>query len=77
MLTDQRRRILPLAHLHKTGSTSNNFLHRGEQWDSDLGLYYLRARWYNPATGRFMSRDPYAGSIYDPASLHRYNYARG
>ena len=23
-----------------------------------------------------MSRDPYGGSIYDPASLHRYNYAR-
>jgi len=50
-------------------------LYRGEQFDSDLGLYYLRARWYNPATGRFMTRDPYQGSIYDPASLHRYNYA--
>ena len=37
----------------------------------------LRARWYNPVTGRFMTRDPYSGSIYDPASLHRYNYARG
>ncbi len=49
---------------------------RGERWDQDLGLYYLRARWYNPATGRFMTRDPYAGSIWDPASLHRYNYAR-
>lgn len=33
------------------------------------------ARWYNPAAGRFMSRDPYGGSIYDPASLHRHNYA--
>jgi len=42
----------------------------------DLGLYYQRARWYNPVTGRFMTRDPYAGSIYAPASLHRYNYAR-
>ena len=29
-----------------------------EQYDSDLGLYYLRARDYNPATGRFLSRDP-------------------
>jgi RHS repeat-associated protein len=32
--------------------------YRGEQYDSDLGLYYLRARYYNPATGRFLSRDP-------------------
>ncbi len=62
--------------LNQTGSTPNAYLYRGERWDQDLGLYYLRARWYNPATGRFMSRDPYAGSIWDPASLHRYNYAR-
>ena len=62
--------------LAQTGSTPNVYLYRGERWDADLGLYYLRARWYNPATGRFMSRDPYSGSIWDPASLHRYNYAR-
>jgi RHS repeat-associated protein len=60
----------------QTGTTPNAYLYRGERYDSDLGLYYLRARWYNPASGRFMSRDPYGGSIYDPASLHRYNYAR-
>ena len=60
----------------QTGTTPNAYLYRGERYDSDLGLYYLRARWYNPATGRFMTRDPYQGSIYDPASLHRYNYAR-
>jgi len=59
-----------------TGTTPNPYLYRGERYDADLGLYYLRARWYNPATGRFMTRDPYQGSIYDPASLHRYNYAR-
>ncbi len=29
-------------------------LYRGEQYDPDLGLYYLRARYYNPLTGRFM-----------------------
>jgi RHS repeat-associated protein len=52
------------------------YLYRGERYDSDLGLYYLRARWYNPVTGRFMTHDPYQGSVYDPASLHRYNYAR-
>jgi RHS repeat-associated protein len=48
--------------------------YRGEQYDSDLSLYYLRARYYNPATGRFLSRDPEDGDIADPASLHKYLY---
>jgi RHS repeat-associated protein len=61
----------------KQGTTPNNYLYRGEQYDSDLGLYYLRARYYNPATGRFMSRDPEDGVAHDPASLHKYLYANG
>jgi len=40
-------------------------------------LYYLRARYYNPNTGRFMSRDPEDGNLFDPASLHKYLYANG
>jgi len=59
-----------------TGSTPNNYLYRGEQWDSDLSLYYLRARYYNPMTGRFLSRDPVPGNLGEPATLHRYLYAR-
>jgi RHS repeat-associated protein len=51
--------------------------YRGEQYDPDLGLYYLRARYYNPLTGRFMSRDPKGGVLADPASLHKYLYANG
>ena len=61
----------------KTGTTPNNYLYRGEQFDSDLGLYYLRARYYNPATGRFLSRDPLDGNAKEPASLHKYLYANG
>ena len=38
------------------------------------GLLYLRARWYRPGTGRFLTTDPYAGSANSPASLHRYLY---
>ena len=48
-----------------------------EQYDSDLGLYYLRARYYNPATGRFLSRDPEDGKPVDPKTLHKYLYAAG
>jgi RHS repeat-associated protein len=49
----------------------------GEQYDSDLGLYHLRARYYNPYTGRFMSRDPLAGVLTDSRTLHKYLYANG
>ncbi len=61
----------------KVGTTPNNYLYRGEQFDTDLGLYYLRARYYNPATGRFVERDPLDGYINVPATLHKYLYASG
>jgi RHS repeat-associated protein len=35
------------------------------------------ARYYNPATGRFLSRDPEEGIADDPATLHKYLYANG
>jgi RHS repeat-associated protein len=60
-----------------TGTTPNNYLYRDEQWDPDLTLYYLRARWYNPKTGRFMGRDPEDGDITNPTTLHKYLYAGG
>ena len=52
-------------------------LYTGEAWDEDLGMYYLRARWYDPATGRFNRLDPYAGNIQGPQSLHKYLYCHG
>ena len=54
---------------------SNNYLYRGEQYDSDLGLYYLRARYYNLATGLFVSRDPLDGIAFMPITLRKYLYA--
>ena len=60
-----------------TGTTPNSYLYRGEQYDSDLSLYYLLARYYNPLTGRFLSRDPEDGHDWDPRSLQKYLYAGG
>src|SRR5208337_702452 len=63
--------------VNTAGSTPNVYLYRGEQYDPDLGLYYLRARYFNPTTGRFLSRDPESGRIKVPASLHKYLFAGG
>jgi RHS repeat-associated protein len=34
------------------------FQYTGRENDSETGLYYYRARYYDPATGRFLSEDP-------------------
>jgi RHS repeat-associated protein len=47
----------------------------GEQQDSESGLVYLRARYYDPRTGRFLSKDPLSGCGGSPASQHAYAYA--
>ena len=61
--------------ISSTGSTANNYRYCGEQFDSTTGLYYLRARYMDTSTGRFISQDSYAGSTADPTSLHKYLYA--
>ena len=56
------------------GATENSFKYTGQQQDAS-GLYYLRARYYNAGTGRFLSQDPEMGSAMDPDSMHRYLYS--
>ena len=38
---------------------SNPFRYCGEYFDKETGTYYLRARYYNPGSGRFVAEDPY------------------
>ena len=63
--------------IHSTGTTPNNYLFAGEQYDPDLHLYYNRARYLNTSTGRFWSLDSYEGDNNDPLSLHKYAYTDG
>ena len=63
--------------IEKTGDTENHYLYTGEYYDGISNLYYLKARYMNPATGNFLTMDTYAGSIYDPDTLHKYLYANG
>lgn len=57
------------------GSSFNLFGFTGHQRDAATGLYYFKARFYDPELGLFLSEDPYAGEIDTPPSLHRYLYA--
>ncbi|MCA9303182.1 MAG: hypothetical protein KC996_03575 [Phycisphaerales bacterium] len=51
-----------------------DLLYAGEQWDADLGMQYLRARYYMPGQGVFNRLDPFFGNTDDPQSLHKYAY---
>ena len=57
-----------------TGISFNPYLYTGEAWDKEAGLEYLRARYYNPEIGRFMTMDPHPGSMMEPLSLNKYLY---
>jgi RHS repeat-associated protein len=61
--------------LGHTGSTENAYKYAGEQFDSALDNYYLRARYYNQNVGRFTQMDSYQGNGSDPITLHKYLYA--
>ncbi len=51
------------------GSVPNPLQFAGREYDAETGLNYLRARYYDPAVGRFISEDP-AG-----AGINQYTYA--
>ena len=60
-----------------SGSGSAEFKFKGEQSNSDTGYYYMRARYYDPNTGTFISKDPINGNLESPLSQNGYNYANG
>ena len=57
------------------GESDNPFLYCGEYFDAETQTYYLRARYYNPANGRFTQQDAWAFmDTGDPLSLNLYAY---
>ncbi|MFN6106523.1 MAG: RHS repeat-associated core domain-containing protein, partial [Planctomycetaceae bacterium] len=47
------------------------FAYTGREWDPAAGLYFYRARWYDPRAGRFLSEDPLGFAAGD-VNLNRY-----
>jgi RHS repeat-associated protein len=57
------------------GSKNINGLigHTGKEQDA-TGLSYFGARYYDPAVGRFITRDPVKGGLYNPQTFNPYVY---
>lgn len=43
---------------------ANPFRYCGYQYDVETGLYYLKARYYTPGLGRFLTKEVHAGTTY-------------
>jgi RHS repeat-associated protein len=63
------RRVAP------AGVSANPFGFAGHEIDRETGLIYMKGRYYDPETGRFISADPAVGDPLVPPTLHPYLYA--
>ncbi|MFA5006990.1 MAG: RHS repeat-associated core domain-containing protein, partial [Candidatus Izemoplasmatales bacterium] len=54
----------------------NPYTYRGYRYDSEIGMYYLNSRYYNPQIGRFLNGDGMLGQTADPMSTNMFIYAR-
>jgi len=63
-ITDQNANIVQtytydsFGTVKTTSSFANSYTYTAREWDRETGLYYYRARYYDPMEGRFISRDP-------------------
>ncbi|TRY30325.1 RHS repeat-associated core domain-containing protein [Aliiglaciecola sp. M165] len=56
------------------GSADNDYRYTGEQFDTELDNYYLRARYYDQNVGRFTQMDEWMGKACTPITLNKYIY---
>jgi RHS repeat-associated protein len=49
----------------------------GHEHDAATGLVYMKARYYAPELGMFLSEDPVFGNLQDPRSMRKHLYAHG
>jgi RHS repeat-associated protein len=64
-LTDSKQKVVESYDYDSFGNLKNHdskptqpFTYTGREWDGETGLYYYRARYYDPKAGRFTQMDP-------------------
>jgi RHS repeat-associated protein len=62
------------ATRQQTGGDCGNHKFTGQEEDSETGLYYYGARYYDPALGRFISADSIVPDYTNPQAFNRYSY---
>ena len=60
-----------------SGGVYNSYRYTSQYLDEETGLYYLRARYYDPSNGRFTQEDSYLGEENSPLTLNLYMYCHG
>ncbi|OGG50387.1 hypothetical protein A2704_05625 [Candidatus Kaiserbacteria bacterium RIFCSPHIGHO2_01_FULL_54_36b] len=58
-----------------SSASTTPYQYTSENLDSETGLTFLRARYYDSTTGRFISRDPVRGILSNPITQNPYIYA--
>ena len=80
LITDESGQIIETLDFDAFGNEEagnpqeSRHRYTGESYDSATGLYHLRARDYDPKTGRFVSMDEHPGSQSIPLTLNKYLY---
>jgi RHS repeat-associated protein len=62
---------------YTTGAVGTDYRYTGQRQEAGLGLYYYRARWYDPGLGRFTSPDNLGPTLGLSKSHDLYGYALG
>lgn len=74
LIIDEQGNVVSAVQYKAFGeSDEESSLYTGKEKDAS-GLYYYGARYYDPDTGRFISRDPRFGKLQNPQTLNRYVY---
>ena len=58
--------------LEANETVPNAYRYASYRYDEATGLYYLWNRWYDAASMRFMTKDPYPGEVARPATANSY-----
>jgi RHS repeat-associated protein len=59
------------GNITATGSISQPFTYTAREYDSETGMYFYRARYYDPKVGRFVTKDPIG---FEGGDVNLYNY---